>query len=222
MPGPVEDRLRLLRATRTHLSAVYGTVSGPCPPLADLLDAHRRQHTRLRDARRAGRAPPAVAARRATRIVGAGSRIDTPDRRRTPSLHDRARVPGRAARRRRSGPVGPGPDPIVDAGTQQLPVLPSTACSRRRAAGGRRRVARWRTCSRRAPTTTWRSGCAHGATVTSSCTAWLGSRAIRPRFARSTRSVLDPASPRRIAAVTCRDAEAADGRGRARGSAGRG
>jgi uncharacterized protein (DUF1015 family) len=38
MPGPVEDRLRLLRATRTHLSAIYGTVSGPCPPLAASLD----------------------------------------------------------------------------------------------------------------------------------------------------------------------------------------
>jgi uncharacterized protein (DUF1015 family) len=38
MAGPVEDRLRLLRATRTHLSAVYGTVAGPCPSLGDLLD----------------------------------------------------------------------------------------------------------------------------------------------------------------------------------------
>lgn len=38
MAGPVEDRLRLLRATNTHLSAVYGTVAGPCPSLADLLD----------------------------------------------------------------------------------------------------------------------------------------------------------------------------------------
>ena len=38
MAGPVEDRLRLLRATRTHLSAVYGTVGGPCPSLGDLLD----------------------------------------------------------------------------------------------------------------------------------------------------------------------------------------
>ena len=38
MPGPVEDRLRLLRATHTHLSAVYGTVAGPCPSLGDLLD----------------------------------------------------------------------------------------------------------------------------------------------------------------------------------------
>jgi uncharacterized protein (DUF1015 family) len=30
--------LRLLRATHTHLSAVYGTVGGPCPSLEDLLD----------------------------------------------------------------------------------------------------------------------------------------------------------------------------------------
>ncbi len=41
MGGPIEDRLRLLRATRTHLSAIYGTVSGPCRQLADLLDQRR-------------------------------------------------------------------------------------------------------------------------------------------------------------------------------------
>jgi uncharacterized protein (DUF1015 family) len=38
MSAPLEDRLRLLRATHTHLSPVYGTVTGPCPPLVDLLD----------------------------------------------------------------------------------------------------------------------------------------------------------------------------------------
>lgn len=38
MTGPLDDRLRLLRATRTHLSPVYGTVPGPCGPLAELLD----------------------------------------------------------------------------------------------------------------------------------------------------------------------------------------
>ncbi len=38
MPGPIEDRLRLLRTTRTNLSAVYGTVSGPVPDLASLLE----------------------------------------------------------------------------------------------------------------------------------------------------------------------------------------
>ena len=39
MPGPVQDRLRLLRATATHLSAVYGTIAGPSQPLASLLHA---------------------------------------------------------------------------------------------------------------------------------------------------------------------------------------
>jgi uncharacterized protein (DUF1015 family) len=38
MPGPIEDRLALLRATRTHLSPIYGTVAGPSGPLAALLD----------------------------------------------------------------------------------------------------------------------------------------------------------------------------------------
>jgi uncharacterized protein (DUF1015 family) len=37
MPGPLEDRLHLLRATRTHLSPVYMTFAGPSPDLADLL-----------------------------------------------------------------------------------------------------------------------------------------------------------------------------------------
>lgn len=39
MPGPLQDRLRLLRATQTHLSPVYGTIAGPCPPLAEVLHA---------------------------------------------------------------------------------------------------------------------------------------------------------------------------------------
>jgi len=38
MPGPVEDRLLLLRATATQLSPIYGTVPGPCAPLAELLE----------------------------------------------------------------------------------------------------------------------------------------------------------------------------------------
>jgi uncharacterized protein (DUF1015 family) len=37
MPGPVEDRLALLRATGTHLSPIYGTIAGPSEPLAALL-----------------------------------------------------------------------------------------------------------------------------------------------------------------------------------------
>jgi uncharacterized protein (DUF1015 family) len=39
MPGPVADRLELLRATGTLLSPIYGTVAGPVPALAGLLDA---------------------------------------------------------------------------------------------------------------------------------------------------------------------------------------
>jgi uncharacterized protein (DUF1015 family) len=38
MPGPIEDRLALLRATRTHLSPIYGTVAAGSAPLADVLD----------------------------------------------------------------------------------------------------------------------------------------------------------------------------------------
>ena len=39
MPGPVDDRLALLRATHTHLSPVYGTVDGPDGRLDDALRA---------------------------------------------------------------------------------------------------------------------------------------------------------------------------------------
>ena len=38
MPGPIEDRLELLRATGTHLSPIYGTIAGPSEPLAALLN----------------------------------------------------------------------------------------------------------------------------------------------------------------------------------------
>ena len=39
MSGPVEDRLHLMRASRTNLSAVYGVLSGPCPELGELLES---------------------------------------------------------------------------------------------------------------------------------------------------------------------------------------
>ncbi len=38
MPGPVEDRLRLLRATRANLSAIQAVFVGPVEPVARLLD----------------------------------------------------------------------------------------------------------------------------------------------------------------------------------------
>lgn len=38
LPGPIHDRLALLRALRTHLSPIYGIVDGPVEPLRPLLD----------------------------------------------------------------------------------------------------------------------------------------------------------------------------------------
>jgi len=43
MPGPVEDRLRLMRALRANLSSIYLICSGPCPGLAGLLDETCRE-----------------------------------------------------------------------------------------------------------------------------------------------------------------------------------
>jgi uncharacterized protein (DUF1015 family) len=37
MQGPVDDRLELLRATRTNISPIYGAIAGPCEPLCDAL-----------------------------------------------------------------------------------------------------------------------------------------------------------------------------------------
>ena len=39
MPGPVEDRLHLLREVRANLSAVYGVVPGPAPAMGEVIDA---------------------------------------------------------------------------------------------------------------------------------------------------------------------------------------
>jgi uncharacterized protein (DUF1015 family) len=38
MDGPIDDRLRLLRATQTNLSPIYGTVAGPSEALRDALE----------------------------------------------------------------------------------------------------------------------------------------------------------------------------------------
>jgi uncharacterized protein (DUF1015 family) len=39
MPGPVEDRLAILRTTRTNVSPIYAVVDGPCPPQREILEA---------------------------------------------------------------------------------------------------------------------------------------------------------------------------------------
>jgi uncharacterized protein (DUF1015 family) len=39
MPGPIEDRLRLMRATRANLSAIQSVFTGPVDAVSDLIDA---------------------------------------------------------------------------------------------------------------------------------------------------------------------------------------
>jgi uncharacterized protein (DUF1015 family) len=43
MPGPVEDRLKLLREVRANLSPVYGVFGGPSPAVTDLLEREMAQ-----------------------------------------------------------------------------------------------------------------------------------------------------------------------------------
>ena len=38
MPGPIEDRLRLMRAVRTNLSSIHAVFRGPSEPFAGFLD----------------------------------------------------------------------------------------------------------------------------------------------------------------------------------------
>ncbi len=38
LPGPLEDRLQVLRSVRANLSPIYGVLEGPCAPLARFLD----------------------------------------------------------------------------------------------------------------------------------------------------------------------------------------
>jgi uncharacterized protein (DUF1015 family) len=124
MPGPVEDRLRLLRATRTHLSPVYGTIAGPCGPLADLLDATvsvpapfetmDEQGVRHRMWPVSGDAEVGRWLNEAPLLIADGHH------RYTTALAYRAEQDAR---------VGPGPwdrvlTLVVDAATEHLPVLP--------------------------------------------------------------------------------------------------
>ena len=124
MPGPVEDRLQLLRALKTHLSAVYGTIAGPCPALAELLDETR--------------AEPAIASvvdeegvgHRIWR-VGAAAPVNewlTDEPLLIADGHHRYTT-ALAYREERRAEAGPGPWDrifvlVVDAGSQQVPVLP--------------------------------------------------------------------------------------------------
>jgi uncharacterized protein (DUF1015 family) len=124
MPGPVEDRLRLLRATATHLSPIYGIVGGPCEPLAALLDRTAatspleevidEEHVRHRVWLVAGSERVAEWLEHEDLLIADGHH------RYTTAL---------AYREERHATDGPGPWDtvlalVVDAGTQHVPVLP--------------------------------------------------------------------------------------------------
>ena len=124
MDGPVQDRLRLLRATRTHLSAVYGTVRGPCEQLTGLLDATTRQEPMLSLIDEQGVRHSLWAIEEAEQISSWLAEepllIADGHHRYTTALH---------YRNERRAEHGAGPWDrvltfIVDAGSEQLPVLP--------------------------------------------------------------------------------------------------
>jgi uncharacterized protein (DUF1015 family) len=124
MPGPVEDRLQLLRRTRTHLSPIYGTITGPCAPLAEWLAEH-------------GTRPPMLALtdeRGVTHRVwpmdepGAIAELLAPESLLIADGHHRYTT-ALSYRDERHALDGPGPWDrlpvlVVDAAAQRLPVLP--------------------------------------------------------------------------------------------------
>jgi uncharacterized protein (DUF1015 family) len=124
MPGPIEDRLQLLRATGTHLSPIYGTVRGPCAPLADLL-------ARVADEPPAEDVTDEEGVRHRLWIVSAEEPIRSwlADEELLIADGHHRYTTALAYRDERHAVDGPGPwDAIlalvVDAGTQRVPVLP--------------------------------------------------------------------------------------------------
>ena len=124
MPGPVQDRLQLLRATRTHLSAVYGTIQGPCEPLTRLLDQASSVDTAFLVVDEQGvehrmwEAPGGDPV--ATWLTDESLLIADGHHRYTTALH---------YRNERHAAQGPGPWDrllafIVDSGSEPVPVLP--------------------------------------------------------------------------------------------------
>ena len=124
MPGPVQDRLSLLRATGTHLSPVYGTIAGPSAHLAELLnrtcetdplfDLVDEEQVRHRLWRISGDEPIADWLAPYDLLIADGHH------RYTTAL---------AYRDERHATDGPGPwdailTLVVDTGTQHVPVLP--------------------------------------------------------------------------------------------------
>jgi uncharacterized protein (DUF1015 family) len=124
MPGPVEDRLRLLRATRTQLSPIYGTVRGPHRGLADLL-------SRAKDAEPAEDVTDEEGVRHRLWLVPGDVPIAAwlADEELLIADGHHRYTTALAYRDERHAVDGPGPwDTIlalvIDTGTQEVPVLP--------------------------------------------------------------------------------------------------
>lgn len=124
MAGPVEDRLQLLRSTRAHLSGIYGTVAGPCSELADLLSNLSRTPApfEVRDGEGVEHRMWPVPAETPVDRWLADEPLLIADG------HHRYTT-GLAYREERHAAEGPGPwdrilTLVVDAGSQDVPVLP--------------------------------------------------------------------------------------------------
>lgn len=124
MPGPIADRLQLLRSTRTHLSPIYGTIAGPCPSLSQLLDRATASPApfALVDEEGVGHRMWPVSGEEPVGEWLAGTQLLIADghHRYTTAL---------AYRDERNAADGPGPwdrilTLLVDAGSEDVPVLP--------------------------------------------------------------------------------------------------
>ncbi len=124
LSGPVQDRLGLMRATRANLSAVYGTIGGPCQPLTLLLDEITKTLSPWRTVDEQGVIHSMWRITGQTNIAGwledENLLIADGHHRYTTAL---------AYRSERSESDGPGPwdqvlTLVVDAGSEDPPVLP--------------------------------------------------------------------------------------------------
>lgn len=124
MPGPVDDRLALLRATHTHLSPVYGTVDGPDDRLDDFLRAVASTDTRFETVDEQGVRhrmwPVPGDALDLRHLTGERLLIADGHHRYTTALHYRDEQRGRLG----AGPWDAVMTLVVDATAAHLPVLP--------------------------------------------------------------------------------------------------
>jgi uncharacterized protein (DUF1015 family) len=124
LPGPLEDRLRVLRSVRANLSPIYGVLEAPCPPLARFLDTAMRGTPAADTTDEAG-------TRHRLWVAEGGDDVAAALRERALMIadgHHRYTV-ALAYRDERQAQDGPGPWDammmlVVDADTEDPPVLP--------------------------------------------------------------------------------------------------